>query len=75
MPRLRLPIPTEAIGQFCRRWKIRELAVFGSALREDFSPKAMSIFWSIFMRMPTGVYGTTSKCSKSFRKFFKETWI
>ena len=23
---------------FCRRWKVRELAVFGSALREDFRP-------------------------------------
>ena len=24
------------IAAFCRRWHIRELAVFGSALREDF---------------------------------------
>ena len=23
---------------FCRRWKIRELALFGSALRDDFGP-------------------------------------
>lgn len=23
---------------FCRRWKVRALAVFGSALREDFRP-------------------------------------
>jgi predicted nucleotidyltransferase len=23
---------------FCRRWRVRELAVFGSALREDFRP-------------------------------------
>lgn len=26
------------IADYCRRWKIRELAVFGSALREDFRP-------------------------------------
>jgi predicted nucleotidyltransferase len=26
------------IAAFCRRWHIRELAVFGSALREDFGP-------------------------------------
>ncbi len=26
------------IQQFCRKWKIRELSVFGSILREDFRP-------------------------------------
>jgi len=33
-----LEIPEDAIAEFCRRWKITELAVFGSALREDFRP-------------------------------------
>ena len=27
-----------AIRDFCRRWKIRELSVFGSILRDDFGP-------------------------------------
>jgi len=27
-----------AIEQFCRKWKLRELSVFGSVLREDFQP-------------------------------------
>jgi hypothetical protein len=27
-----------AIQDFCTRWRIKELAVFGSVLREDFSP-------------------------------------
>jgi predicted nucleotidyltransferase len=27
-----------ALADLCRRWAIRELAVFGSALREDFGP-------------------------------------
>jgi predicted nucleotidyltransferase len=31
-------IPQEEIRRFCRRWKVRELAVFGSALRADFRP-------------------------------------
>ena len=31
-----LPLPREAIAAFCRRWKITELALFGSVLREDF---------------------------------------
>lgn len=30
--------PQEAIEAFCRRWRITELAVFGSALRDDFRP-------------------------------------
>jgi predicted nucleotidyltransferase len=28
------------LGAFCRRWRIRELALFGSALREDFDPQS-----------------------------------
>ena len=28
----------DRIADFCRRWKITELAVFGSALRSDFRP-------------------------------------
>lgn len=30
-------IPLEAIRDFCHRWQIIELALFGSALREDFN--------------------------------------
>jgi uncharacterized protein len=30
--------PAERIAEFCRRWKVRELSLFGSALREDFRP-------------------------------------
>lgn len=33
-----VPIPTERLAEFCRRWKIAELRLFGSALREDFRP-------------------------------------
>jgi predicted nucleotidyltransferase len=31
-------IPTTAIAEFCRRWRILDLAVFGSVLRSDFGP-------------------------------------
>ncbi len=37
-PRLRLELPREALAEFCRRNQIRALSVFGSALRDDFSP-------------------------------------
>jgi uncharacterized protein len=32
----RLGVSEEEIGSFCRRWRIVELSLFGSALREDF---------------------------------------
>ncbi len=31
-------ISEECMADFCRRWHIHEVALFGSALREDFSP-------------------------------------
>ena len=31
-------VPTERIADFCCRWKISELALFGSFLRDDFGP-------------------------------------
>ncbi|MFM1919461.1 MAG: hypothetical protein RLZZ303_1095, partial [Candidatus Hydrogenedentota bacterium] len=35
---LDLPIP--AIAELCRMFQVRELAVFGSYLRDDFSPES-----------------------------------
>jgi len=34
----RLSIDDAALAAFCEKWGIAELAVFGSALREDFRP-------------------------------------
>ena len=28
----------ESLAKFCRTWRIRELSIFGSALRDDFGP-------------------------------------
>lgn len=33
-------LPLAAISEFCKRYPIRELAVFGSALREDFGDES-----------------------------------
>ena len=30
--------PKEKLPEFCRKWIVRELALFGSVLREDFRP-------------------------------------
>jgi hypothetical protein len=35
-----MTIDMEKIAAFCRKWKIREFSIFGSALREDFSPQS-----------------------------------
>jgi predicted nucleotidyltransferase len=36
MSESRIPIPEEQIAAFCRRNRVRSLALFGSVLREDF---------------------------------------
>jgi predicted nucleotidyltransferase len=35
---IKVKLPNRKIADFCRRHNIRKLAVFGSALREDFRP-------------------------------------
>jgi len=52
-----LEVPDEVIRTFCRKWKIEELSLFGSALRTDFRPDsdldvlatfAKDAQWSVF---------------------------
>jgi predicted nucleotidyltransferase len=33
-----LDLPGDKIAAFCQRWKVSELSIFGSALRDDFRP-------------------------------------
>jgi predicted nucleotidyltransferase len=33
-----LPIPLEELAHFCRHYQVRELALFGSMLRQDYRP-------------------------------------
>lgn len=33
-----ITVPPDALEALCRRWRVRELALFGSAVREDFGP-------------------------------------
>ena len=35
-----IDIPRERIAEFCRRHRIRRLALFGSILRDDFTPES-----------------------------------
>ena len=34
----RLPIPEAAVARLCRQYRLREIALFGSVLRDDFGP-------------------------------------
>jgi len=38
MAQPKINIPKAKIEDFCRRWKVKELALFGSVLRVDFRP-------------------------------------
>ncbi|WP_432805990.1 nucleotidyltransferase family protein [Geitlerinema calcuttense] len=38
-----IPVDYEKIIEFCQRWQIAELALFGSVLREDFQPDSSDI--------------------------------
>ncbi len=35
-----IDIPQDELAAFCERWKVTELALFGSVLREDFNPES-----------------------------------
>ena len=36
--KIRIMGPKDRIAAFCKKWRITELALFGSVLREDFRP-------------------------------------
>jgi predicted nucleotidyltransferase len=40
---LRIDLPLEAVAEVCRKYGVSELAVFGSALREDFDPQRSDV--------------------------------
>ncbi len=35
-PKIKVAIPRKRLAEFCQRWNVSELALFGSALRSDF---------------------------------------
>ncbi|MXZ90033.1 MAG: nucleotidyltransferase family protein [Chloroflexi bacterium] len=36
----RIPIPTAEIAEVCRRHRVRRMALFGSVIRDDFTPQS-----------------------------------
>jgi predicted nucleotidyltransferase len=37
---IQIAVPQNAVADFCRRWQVTELSLFGSVLREDFRPES-----------------------------------
>ena len=38
MSQAQIELPTKAIADFCQKWRVREMSLFGSVLRDDFRP-------------------------------------
>ncbi len=54
---IRINIPKDRIVDFCRRWQVKELAIFGSALGDNFGPDSDvdilvvfcdDVMWTVF---------------------------
>ncbi len=45
---LKVRLPLDTLGEFCRRWKITQLSLFGSALRDDFTDRSDLDFLATF---------------------------
>ena len=56
-----LAMPLETLAAFARRWRLAEFSLFGSVLREDFTP-ASDV--DVLISLPTGV-------SLTFTDYFK----
>ena len=49
----RVDAPRDKVVAFCRRWRIAELALFGSVLRDDFGPDSdVDVLVSFEPRVP-----------------------
>ncbi len=35
-----IEVPEDRIAAFCQKWKVKELSLFGSVLRDDFHPES-----------------------------------
>lgn len=40
MNAIKIELPQEAIAEICKRYRVRELSVFGSAVRDDFTDQS-----------------------------------
>lgn len=56
---LRIDLPLQAIADICQRYGVSELAIFGSALRDDFDPDQSDIDFLVrFIDNDAGPWGS-----------------
>ena len=48
LAKTRIPLPMDRIREICRKYDVTELSVFGSVLRDDFSPDSDVDFLVVF---------------------------
>lgn len=49
----RIALPSDELAAYCERWRITELALFGSVLRDDFGPESdVDVLVSFEPRVP-----------------------
>ncbi len=52
---LNIQLPEEKLVEFCQRWKLSELAMFGSVLRDDFRPDSdIDVLITFLLQMRNG---------------------
>jgi predicted nucleotidyltransferase len=65
--RRRLGVEPEQIAEMCRKWRIAELSLFGSVLRDDFRPDSDVDVLVTFAPASLGDVTISSACRRSQR--------
>lgn len=54
--KLKIQLPQQELAALCQRWKVHELYIFGSVLREDFQPSSdIDVMVSFELDAPWGL--------------------
>jgi hypothetical protein len=61
-----IEVPTERIAEICKRYSIRELAIFGSAARGAYAWIPTSMSWSSFFPASLGIFSHRAGTGGSF---------
>lgn len=70
---IQISIDETKITQFCQQWNIKELALFGSVLRNDFHPEKSDI--DILVSFSDGVHNTIENLldmEEELKQIFKQ---
>ncbi|MBM4037228.1 MAG: nucleotidyltransferase family protein [Planctomycetes bacterium] len=66
-----MDVPTDVLGDLCRRWKITRLEIFGSAVRDDFGPKSDIDLLVLFAPDVEMGFLAWARCERELSKLFR----